>query len=115
VIQLCQKAGAKEVACLSLLPEANWESTGNKQAITEAGGKLVIIDMKDEAKFTAVKIPMGVELKEACNMKEFFNYDIFINMPINKDHANNKFTGTLKNLMGLNSPKNNRLFHKTVN
>ena len=38
--------------------------------------------------------------------------DLFIDLPITKDHAGNKFTGTLKNLMGLNSPKNNRGFHK---
>jgi uncharacterized protein (DUF362 family) len=33
-------------------------------------------------------------------------------MPITKDHAGNKFTGTMKNLMGLNSPVNNRTFHR---
>ena len=33
-------------------------------------------------------------------------------MPITKDHAGNKFTGALKNLMGLNSPGNDRTFHK---
>jgi uncharacterized protein (DUF362 family) len=33
-------------------------------------------------------------------------------MPITKDHAGNKFTGTMKNLMGLNSPMSNRTFHR---
>jgi uncharacterized protein (DUF362 family) len=33
-------------------------------------------------------------------------------MPITKDHAGNKFTGTMKNLMGLNSPVSNRTFHR---
>jgi uncharacterized protein (DUF362 family) len=33
-------------------------------------------------------------------------------MPITKDHVGNKFTGTLKNLMGLNSPQSNQTFHK---
>ena len=37
-------------------------------------------------------------------MNEFYDYDVFINMPITKDHAGNKFTGTIKNLMGLNAP-----------
>ncbi|MBA7664025.1 hypothetical protein ES703_72075 [subsurface metagenome] len=45
-------------------------------------------------------------------MSEFFNNDFFINMPITKDHAGNKFTGTMKNLMGLNFRVNNRTFHK---
>lgn len=39
-------------------------------------------------------------------------FDGFITIPITKDHAGNKFTGTLKNMMGLNSPANNRAFHK---
>ena len=34
-----------------------------------------------------------------------------INLPITKDHMGNKFTGTMKNLMGLSSPKTNRTFH----
>ncbi|MCK7482484.1 MAG: DUF362 domain-containing protein [Candidatus Moduliflexus flocculans] len=42
----------------------------------------------------------------------FYDHDVFINMPITKDHAGNKFTGTMKNLMGLNSPANNRTFHR---
>jgi uncharacterized protein (DUF362 family) len=33
-------------------------------------------------------------------------------MPVTKDHAGNKFTGTMKNLMGLNAPTSNRTFHK---
>jgi uncharacterized protein (DUF362 family) len=46
-------------------------------------------------------------------MKEFFNNDVFIDMPITKDHAGNKFTGTMKNLMGLNFATHNRSnFHK---
>ena len=28
------------------------------------------------------------------------DYDVLIDMPITKDHAGNKFTGTMKNLMG---------------
>jgi uncharacterized protein (DUF362 family) len=46
-------------------------------------------------------------------MKEFFNNDVFIDIPITKDHAGNKFTGTMKNMMGLNYPTNNREnFHR---
>jgi uncharacterized protein (DUF362 family) len=46
-------------------------------------------------------------------MKEFFVHDVLIDMPVTKDHAGNKFTGTMKNLMGLNFPDHNRAnFHK---
>ena len=44
-------------------------------------------------------------------MKEFFENDCLINLPITKDHAGNKFTGAMKNLMGLNFAPVNRTFH----
>jgi uncharacterized protein (DUF362 family) len=111
VIQMCKKAGAKEISCLSWLGEQNWVNTGLAKVINEEGANLILVDRED-SNFKAVPIPNGIALKEASIMSQFFNYDVFINMPITKDHAGNKFTGTLKNLMGLNSPTNNRTFHK---
>jgi uncharacterized protein (DUF362 family) len=111
-IQMCKKAGAKEINCISWLPEKNWESTGLKKVVDDEGANLLITDRKDESLFKPVPIPKGKSLKEARIMKTFFDSDIFIDMPVTKDHAGNKFTGTLKNLMGLSSPVTNRTFHK---
>lgn len=112
-VQLCKKAGAKEINCISLLPEDKcWEPTGLKKVVDDEQIKLVVIDRADESLFKTVPIPKGKSLKEARIMNEFFNYDVFIDLPICKDHAGNKFTGTLKNLMGLNSQASNRTFHK---
>jgi len=111
VIEMCREAGAAEVTCATWLPARCWDSTGLGGAIREAGARLEIVDMKDESLFEPVPVPRGVVLEEARIMKLFFEYDIFINIPITKDHAGNRFTGTLKNLMGLNSPKSNRTFH----
>jgi uncharacterized protein (DUF362 family) len=111
VIRLCKKAGAKEVNLVSWLALKNWESTGLSQAAAEEGAGLKLID-RDEANFKPVPIPAGKALKEARILNVFYDHDVFINMPITKDHAGNKFTGTMKNLMGLNSPTTNRTFHK---
>jgi uncharacterized protein (DUF362 family) len=111
VIKMCKDAGAEEVNCLSWLGEKNWEATGLGAAIKEAGGNLKLIE-REESLFKPVPVPTGKALKEALIVKELYNNDIFIDMPITKDHAGNKFTGTLKNLMGINFPTNNRLFHK---
>jgi uncharacterized protein (DUF362 family) len=113
VIRMCKEAGAKEINCLSWLPVENWETTGLKQVVEEEGAKLVLVDRNDESMFKPLPVKNGKALTEASVMKEFFNNDVFIDMPVTKDHAGNKFTGTLKNLMGLNSPVNNRTFHKT--
>ena len=111
-IQLCKEAGAKEVTCLSLLPEENWESTGLKKVVDKEKANLVIIDRSDESLFTTVPVPKGKALKEARIMNAFFDYDVFLDIPVTKDHAGNKFTGTMKNMMGINSSRNNRTFHK---
>lgn len=111
-IQMCKEAGAKEISCISWLPEQNWIDTGIKETIDSEDIHLVITDLKDESLFKPMPVPKGVALKEARIMETLYDFDILIDMPITKDHAGNKFTGTLKNLMGLNSPQSNRTFHK---
>ena len=107
VIQMCQKSGAAEVNILSWLDMRNWESTGLAAVIKEEGATLKLIP-REEALYKTVPIPYGEGMKDALIMKEFFNHDVFINMPVTKDHAGNKFTGTMKNLMGLNFATHNR-------
>ena len=111
VIKLCKKAGAKEINCLSWQSAKQWEDTGLKDVIAAEGVGLKLFE-KDEALFKAVPVPGGVALMEARILADFFDHDLLINMPITKDHAGNKFTGTMKNLMGLNSPVSNRTFHR---
>lgn len=112
VIRMCKQAGAAEVNCLTWLPDKIWKDTGLIEAVKSEGANLVVADMKDESQFKPVPVPKGKALKEARIMGEFFKNDVFITIPISKDHAGNKFTATLKNMMGLNSPKSNRSFHK---
>jgi uncharacterized protein (DUF362 family) len=111
VIEMCKSAGAGEVNCLTWLNPENWEASGLDVAVREAGADLRFI-ASEEANFKAVPVQGWKAHEEVMIMKEFYNNDVFIDMPITKDHAGNKFTGTLKNLMGLNYPPNNRLFHR---
>lgn len=112
IVQMCKKAGAAEVNCLSWLDEKNWEATGLQQVLKEEGANLKLV-AREEALYKTVKVAKPLALPEAMIMKEFYNNDVFIDIPITKDHAGNKFTGTMKNLMGLNFQKNNRAnFHK---
>ena len=111
VIRLCKKAGASEVNCLSWQTAKQWEDTGLKAVIDAEGAGLKLFE-KDESLFKPVPVPDGVVLKEARILAALYDHDLLINMPITKDHAGNKFTGTMKNLMGLNSPESNRTFHR---
>ncbi len=111
VLRLCKQAGATSIDCLSWQTEKQWIDTGLK-AVIDAEETGLKIYARDESLFSAVPIPEGKTLKEAKILGALEEYDLFINMPVTKDHAGNKFTGTMKNLMGLNSPANNRTFHR---
>ncbi|MEN6560062.1 MAG: DUF362 domain-containing protein [Acidobacteriota bacterium] len=111
VIRLCRRAGAAEVDCLSWQTVKQWDDAGLKAVLDAEGAGLKIFG-KDESLFNPVPVPGGVALKEARILAVLYDHDVLINMPIAKDHAGNKFTGTMKNLMGLNSPGCNRTFHK---
>ena len=111
VIRMCRDAGASEINCLSWLNEKNWDASGLGQVIKDKGAKLILAERKEE-NFRSVPVPKGIALKEAFIMKALSRHDVLINLPITKDHAGNRFTGTLKNLMGLSSPTSNSTFHK---
>ncbi len=113
IINMCLEAGASSVTFISWLPVKAWEATGLKHAVEKSGGILEIVDLREESFFKTVPVPEGKVLKEARVMKKLFDHDLLINVPVTKDHLGNKFTGTMKNLMGLNSPKSNRTFHKS--
>lgn len=111
VVRMCKEAGAAEVNCLSIQNQKAWDDTGLGRVLQEEGVGLKLIP-RDEANFDPVPVPGGKALTEARILKDFFASDLLINMPITKDHAGNRFTGTMKNLMGLNSPVSNRSFHR---
>ena len=111
VVRMCKQAGAREVNCLSWLPERFWLATGLANVLKEEGAALKLADAKAEAQFKPVATPKGKLLHEAMIMRELYENDVLINLPITKDHAGNRFTGAMKNMMGLNFAAVNRTFH----
>jgi uncharacterized protein (DUF362 family) len=110
VIKLCYQAGAGQVSCLSWLKRRSWEATGIAEVIEKEGAQLKLIGT-DETSFKTIPVPAGRRLKKTAVMNELFNHDVIIDIPITKDHAGNRFTGSMKNLMGINSPGINLTFH----
>jgi uncharacterized protein (DUF362 family) len=108
---MCREAGASGVECLSWLTQKHWDDTGLAAAAAEEGATLRLI-AAEETEYKTVPIPRGKRLAEARLVKALDGHDVFINLPITKDHAGNRFTGTLKNLMGLNERSSNRSFHR---
>ena len=111
-VRMCKEAGASEIGCLGWLPARYWKNTGIKKVLDEEGADLVIANSRDESQFKPVPVPKGVTLKEARIMKRFFDYDVFLNMNISKEHSGNNLSCSMKNLMGINSPKSDQTFHR---
>jgi uncharacterized protein (DUF362 family) len=51
--------------------------------------------------FVPVKIPQGLRLKSAHVIREITEADVVINVPIAKSHSVTRYTGALKNWMGI--------------
>ena len=111
IARMCWDAGAKKIKCVSMMPRRNWEITGNKVALEKENVELKLFDYKDYSQYSTVPIPKGILLKKAEILKDFFVHDVFINIPLCKDHVDTVFSCTMKNLMGLTSYRCNRKFH----
>jgi uncharacterized protein (DUF362 family) len=107
VIRMCLDAGAKEIGVFKNLGNSYWR----RGALSER--------FRDEIKgirylggdHTEVAVPKGRSLKKAEIAKGLLDCDVFINIPIAKDHTGVRFTGTMKNMMGATSRSTNGFFH----
>lgn len=101
VVEHCLKAGAKEVIVFDYTCD-EWtkcyKNSGIEQAVKEAGGNIVTGNA--EADYIPLKIPKGKSLKEAKMHKLISQSDVFINIPILKNHGGAKMSIAMKNLMG---------------
>jgi uncharacterized protein (DUF362 family) len=106
VVQMCYKAGAKTVYTLAQYEDDYWMrgNYGQKFATT-------IHKLKKGSGHIIKEIPDGKLLKKAEVVKEFFDCNVIINIPIAKHHEGSNFTCNLKNMMGLCPYTTNRFLH----
>ena len=107
VIQMCRDAGAKEIGVFKSLGNSYWR----RSELSEKFRDEVKTIRSLEGGYTEVSIPNGRALKKAEIAKGLLDCDVFINIPIAKDHTGVRFTGTLKNMMGATAYSTNRFFH----
>lgn len=101
VVRLCKKAGAAEVLYLSHDDPMTLDGgSGVMQAILANGGKGGVATRLEQ--YITVKLPRGLVMKETMVIKELMEYDVFINIPVAKHHAEAQLTLSMKNYMGLN-------------
>ena len=102
IIKHCFDAGAKEVVVFDHTCD-NWQRTyknsGIEAAVADAGGK--IAPGNTEGYYHESSIPGGKNLTKAKVHELILESDVFINVPILKNHDSAKLTMSMKNLMGV--------------
>ena len=102
IIKQCLKAGAKEVIVFDHTCD-DWrkcyKNSGIEVAVIAAGGKM--IPGHDESYYREIKLPRAVTLKTAKIHQAILDSDVWINVPILKNHGGAKMSISMKNLMGI--------------
>lgn len=102
IVEHCFKAGAKEVYVFDHTCD-NWVNCYKNSAIEmnakSAGAK--IVPGNSENYYQEVQIPGGVKLQNAKVHQLLLETDVFINVPVLKNHSSTRMTACLKNSMGL--------------
>ena len=110
IVKHCLDAGAKSVMVFDN-PCDEWTrcyaNSGIEKAVKDAGGN--IVTGKDADDYRETDIPKGVKLKSAKIHKLVLDSDVFINVPVLKNHGGATMTIAMKNLMGV--VWNRRYYH----
>lgn len=101
IIKQCFDAGAKDVYVFDHTCD-NWNkcysNSGIERAVKDAKGK--IVSGANESYYQEVTVSQGKILKKAKVHELILGSDVFINVPILKNHSSADLTIGMKNLMG---------------
>jgi uncharacterized protein (DUF362 family) len=110
IIRHCLDAGAKRVMVFDKTCD-EWtrcyKNSGIEKAVKDSGGQIVTGAI--EAHYRHVDIPKGISLKENKVHELILESDVFINVPVLKNHGGAQMSLTMKNLMGV--VWNRRYYH----
>jgi len=96
VIKMCYEAGAKHIFDIKGVSKRYWHRGSLAKKYEEE-----IKSIKSPGRrFVNVELPRARYLKKAKVKRILMDCDVFINIPIIKDHGSIKCTGSLKNMMG---------------
>ncbi len=102
IIKHCFDAGAKEVYVFDHTCD-NWincyKNSGIERAAKSAGAK--VVPGNSENYFQSIDIPGGIKLQKAKVHELLLETDVFINVPVLKNHNSTRMTCCLKNNMGV--------------
>lgn len=102
IIEQCKMAGAKSIYVFDN-PVAEWTRSYQYSGIEDAAKKAgaTVVSGKSESYYQSVSIPKGKILKTAKVHELILESDVFINVPVLKNHGGSTLTISMKNLMGV--------------
>lgn len=102
IIESCYEAGAKSVSVFDNTCD-EWKmcytNSGIEKVVIEAGGS--IVPGNSESYYRDVDLPRGKSLTTTKVHELILDSDVFINVPVLKNHSSAKLTIAMKNLMGV--------------
>jgi len=112
IVRQCVAAGAKEVVVFDNTCD-EWKrcyaSSGIEAAAKAAGAK--VAPGNEESYYTKVSLPKAKTLKDMKVHKAILDCDVWINVPILKNHGGANMSIAMKNLMGIIWDR--RIFHSS--
>ena len=107
VIVMCRQAGAARIVSLEDTSARYW-----RHATLSREHRQFIDEIQSPRPHRMILNPGGVNVRKAEVVPDLLDCDVYINMPIFKDHQGIRFTGALKNLMGAVADRSNQTFHE---
>ncbi len=102
IVRQCLAAGAKEVTVFDHTCD-DWrkcyKNSGIEEAATAAGAK--VVPAHEESYYREIELPRAKNLKKAKVHAALLDSDVWINVPILKNHGGAKMTISMKNHMGI--------------
>lgn len=106
VVKMCFDAGAKSVVTIEDTPGSYWRRSSFSTKLSQEIGRIGRSGEKKD-----ITIARGKSLKDGSVSAALLAADVFINIPIIKDHQGTRYTGNLKNIMGAFSSSTCRRCH----
>ena len=107
IIAMCHQAGAVQIVSLEGTSARYW-----RHATLSREHKQYLDAIQSPRAHRTVQISGGVNLRKVDVVPDLLECDVYINIPIFKNHEGTWFTGALKNLMGAISDTSNQTFHQ---
>lgn len=102
IIKQCFDVGASEVVVFDHTCD-DWRkcytNSGIEEAAKSAGAK--VMPAHEESYYRSVTLPNGISLKQTKIHQAILDCDVWINVPILKNHGGAKMTIAMKNYMGI--------------